>query len=255
MDLLNMLLGSMTCPDSVNAVAKKTGATTDQASKLIASSLPLLLNSMTTNANKTDGAKSLAEALSQHTSTGTIVQQIEDADEEDGEKIVRHIFGAQSENVIQALQQETALSADQVTRGLTSLAPALLSVLSAAMKLFSQSGAGGEVDLSSLFGIFGGSQQNASAGMDLLGNLLGGGQTQGSGFGNILGGLFGSSSQNQSGISLGGFLGGSSQNQQGSFMGNMLGGLFGGDNSQNQQQNTGSYDGSQLMSLLTTFLK
>ena len=248
----------MTSEDSVDAIAQKTGASSDQATKLIASSLPLLLNGMTNNASTEDGARSLAGALTQHTDTGTMVQQITDVDDEDGGKIVQHILGSDSENVINALAKETQLDTRQVSTGLASLAPALMSVLSAFMKMSSQSGGG--LDLSGLFGMFGGSQQNASSSLGLLSGLLGGGSAQNTagGLGSLLGGLMGGNSaqaQQSSGLGnvLGSLLGGGSQAS-----GGLLGGLFGGSEQpqvQSQQADTGAYDGSQLISLLSSLMK
>ena len=264
MDLLNLLLGSMTSEDSVNALAQKTGASSDQAAKLIASSVPLLVNGMTNNASTDDGARSLAGALTQHTNTGTMVQQIADVDEEDGGKIVQHILGDESANVINALAQETQMDTRQVSTGLASLAPALMSVLSAVMKA---SGGSNGLDLGSLFGMFGGSQQNAASSLGLLGNMLGG-STQGTaGLGGMLGSLLGGqSAQTQQGSGLGSLLGGllggqSTQSQSGSGLGGMLGSLLGGAQQQTsqvqqlQQTNTSAYDGSQLLSLLSAIMK
>ena len=63
MDLLNMLFGAMASKESIEALTKVTGADAEKAQKLVVSSLPLMLGSMTGNASSEEGARNLAGAL------------------------------------------------------------------------------------------------------------------------------------------------------------------------------------------------
>lgn len=194
MDLMKLLLGTLTSGDSMNALAQKTGLSSDKLLKLVSSAVPMLLKSMTKNASSTDGAQSLLNALSQHKETRTMAQQIGDADEQDGEKIVKHILGDQSEAVVNELAKETDLAGADVTKALSNISPALMSGLSAATTSASKVDLSDGLDLSDLMGMFGGAQQAASDSSGLLGGLLGGGGSSASplsGIGNLLGGLFG----------------------------------------------------------------
>ena len=132
MNLLQLLLGSMMSSNSVNSVSNKTGLSSKLVQKLIVAAIPLLIKYMTNNASSTAGAQSLLGALMQHKGTRSMSEQIDDADEEDGAKIIRHILGSDEEKVVSTLADETGLKSEEVTRGLASLAPALLSGLSAA---------------------------------------------------------------------------------------------------------------------------
>lgn len=252
MDLLDMLGNSLLTDSSLKAISKQTGATEDQSKALVASAIPVLLKRLTDNASSEEGARSLRSALDQHTNTGTLDKQIQDADMEDGDKIVRHILGSQSGQVVQALAQQTNMNEEQVTRGLVSMAPALLSVLFAALKAFNGNQNSGGFDLSDLLGVFGGNSQPSGGG--ILGSLLGLGGNQSNGAASLgaslLGGLLGGGSQQQSsslgGNLLGGLLGGGNQNSaQG--LTSMLGSLFG---NAPQQNNAGAFSGSDLLNLL-----
>lgn len=175
MNLLSLLMGSMTTNDSVNALSQKTGASSKQVGMLISLALPLLIKYMTSNASSSQGASSLLGALTHHNSKKTMSQQIMQADEEDGKKIVNHILGNQSQSVVNDLAGQTGLSSDQVSQLLGSLAPSMMSGLSAATQSNAQQSPSGGMDLSGLMGMFGGMQQSqGGSGLGLLGSLLGG---------------------------------------------------------------------------------
>ena len=169
MNLLNLLLGSMTSGDSVNALSQKTGASSKQVNMLITLALPLLIKYLTKNASSQSGAQSLLGALTQHTSKKSMADQIAQADEEDGKKILQHILGDHSADVMNDLAGKTGLSSDQVSQLLGSLAPSMMSGLSAATdKGSDQQTADNGFDLSDLAGIFGGSNENQGGGFSVL---------------------------------------------------------------------------------------
>lgn len=179
MNLLQFLLSTMASSGSVNSVSQKTGLSSTLVKKLIVAAIPLLIKYMTKNASNAGGAQSLLSALTQHTSSRSMEQQIEEADEEDGNKIIGHILGNDKKTVIKELAAETGASDEQVTRGLASLAPALLSGLSAATSAAKpQNNNAGALDLSGLLGMFAGNQQQTASTTDLLGALLGGATQQ-----------------------------------------------------------------------------
>ena len=272
MNLLQLLLGTLTSNDSVNSVSKKTGVSSGLVSKLMIAAIPLLISYMTKNASKKEGAQSLLGALTQHTSNKPVSQQIANADDTDGAKIIGHILGQDQNAIVSNLANQTGLDAKEVNAVLNNIAPALLNSLStattatanaqtttttakkkktqAASQATTQNSGvnlADGIDLSDLVGLLGGSgataqqtQQQANSGLNLLGSLLGGGQQQtqqSSGLGNMLGSL----------------LGGQQQTQQSSGLGNMLGSLLGGTSQ--QTTTTSQADGSELLGLLTGLLK
>ena len=273
MDLLSMLSGAMTSPDALGALEKKTGASQEQVTSLVNTALPCLIASMTENASTEDGARSLLGALSQHTETGTMAQQIADVDEEDGGKILNHILGDNQRGLIQTLMGQTGMTQNQVSSGLGSMAPALLSGLSAATNTASQSAQADSFDLTDLFGMFGGAsaaQQPVQQSSNLLDSLFGGGQqaqpVQQQSSGGFLSSLFGGGQQAQpvqqqsSGGLLSSLFGGGQQAQpvqQPSLGGSLLTGLLGSllSGGASQQSNAGLMNGNVLLSILSALLK
>ena len=94
MNLLQLLMGAMTSQSSVGSVSGKTGLSNKQVQQLMLLAIPLLLKYMTKNASSGNGAQSLLGALAQHTDQKNMDKQIDDADEEDGSKIISHILGS-----------------------------------------------------------------------------------------------------------------------------------------------------------------
>ena len=231
MNLLNLLMGSLGSDSSINALSSKTGVNASLLTKLLPLAIPVLLKALTKNASKEGGAQSLLTALGQHTNTRSITQQIDDVDEADGGKIVAHILGNDSDQIVSALAQETGMENAQVSRSLGALAPALMSMLSSSANTVHSSGVNlsDGFDLSDVMGMFGGAPQNQSYSM--LGSLFGGGQPQ-----------------QQSGGLLGSLLGGGQPQQQASPLGGLMGSLFGGQSAQ-------ADDGTELLSMLVNMMK
>ena len=142
MNLLGILLKAFLSEGVLKALAKKTGLGPKQLKKLLPLAVPLLIKMLTKNASEKDGALSLLGALTQHTSKKSMEAQIEEADTEDGGKIIGHILGKEKDQSLLSLSSQSGLSQQQVSSVLSGIAPALLSGLSLAA-----GGSGGKVDL------------------------------------------------------------------------------------------------------------
>ena len=216
MNLLELLGGSLTDEASVSSIAAKAGGTNKQILKLITIALPILISYMTKNASKKEGAQSLLGALGQHDNTRKISQQVADADEVDGAKIIGHILGNDEPAVAGNLAKQTGMDPKQVAKVLAIMAPIVLSGLNAATKkadktkksgvdlsdgvdltdvmglLGGATGAKKSVDISDgigiddvagLMGMFSGQKQSSSSAsadaiQSLLGGMMSGGQAQ-----------------------------------------------------------------------------
>lgn len=262
MNLLQLLLSTMANNNSVNSVSQKTGIGAALVKKLIVAAIPLLIKYMTKNASSAGGAQSLLGALTQHTSNRSMSQQIDEVDEEDGDKIITHILGDDKSAVVKELAAETGASSEQVTRGLASIAPALLSGLSAAATSAAQKPANNALDLSSLLGMFAGSQQQTASSTDLLSALLGGtAQQQPKPASSGLASLFGLAQPQQT----------QQQTQAADPLSSLFGSLLGGAAQQPQQtqqaqtvvpltgntaaSNTSAFDGSALLGILSQLMQ
>lgn len=260
MNLLQLLLGSLTSDNSVNSLAKKTGISSKLVSKLIVMAVPLLIKYMTKNASTTSGAQSLLSALTKHNGTRSMSEQIDEVDEEDGQKILGHILGNDKEQVFTTLAKETGLQTNEVSKGLGALAPALLTGLAAATTSAAKPSSNG-LDLGDLLGMFGGNQNAASTGLNMLGSLLGGAQPQQQQQQptSLLGSLFGGNKPQQQAQPqqptslLSGLFGG--QPQQQAQPASQLDSLMGLLGAGQQQPTQSSIDGSDLLAALTSLMK
>ena len=187
-------------------LAARLGVDEGTAEQATRQALPALLSGIQANAADPRGAESFAEAVGQHDNDlaeGGV--DLNGVDEDDGDRIVGHVFGEQRGQVVQQLGGVGGLGGaggggqgggqDLIARLLPILAPIVMSYLARRLG----GGAAG--------------QQGGLA--DVLGGLLGGGAA-GGGLGGILGGA------------LGGQQGGPQQGGPDGGLGDLLGGLLGG---------------------------
>lgn len=232
MDLLQLLLGTLTSKSSVKSVSKKTGVSSGLVSKLLIAAIPLLIKYMTQNASKKEGALSLLGALGQHKDTTATAQQIANADTTDGAKIISKILGGDEKQVVSSLAKETGVTKNQASNILSTIAPSLLSGLSAATTSASKVDLSDGLDLSDVMGLLSGAsstqkKQSSSLGGNLLGALLGGGTQQ---------------TQKQ-------------QTTSTNATSALLSSLLGGGTQQQTVQQTQQSNGMELLSLLTSLMK
>ena len=180
-NLLQVLLSSFTNQSSVDATSQKTGVKGVSVLTILSYALPLIIKFMTKNASNTNGAQSLLGALTQHRSTKAMPEQIAEADVNDGAAIMRHIFGDSEQSAVEEIATKANVPAADVTSVLASIAPTLLSSLSAAATAGSQAQANQKkgvdlsdgLDISDLAAIFQSTQSGSGIG-GILGTLLGG---------------------------------------------------------------------------------
>lgn len=180
-NLLQVLLSSFTNQSSVDATSRKTGVKGVSVLTILSYALPLIIKFMTKNASNTNGAQSLLGALTQHRSTKAMPEQIAEADVNDGAAIMRHIFGDSEQSAVEEIATKANVPAADVTSVLASIAPTLLSSLSAAATAGSQAQANQKkgvdlsdgLDVSDLAAIFQSTQSGSGIG-GILGTLLGG---------------------------------------------------------------------------------
>ena len=122
----------MTAKKALHEVAAKTGLSEKQIKKLIMLAVPIIIKYLTKNASSGDGALSLLSALNQHTDKKEMDQQLKEADEVDGGKIIGHIFGKKQPEVTQNLSAQSGLTQEQVNQILAIMAPAIMSGVSEA---------------------------------------------------------------------------------------------------------------------------
>jgi len=182
-------------------IAAKLGVDEATASQAVDQALPALLGGLKANAEDPAGEASIARAVQEHDPTlldGGV--NLNDVDENDGDKIVGHVFGAKKQDVVAALgKTQGPGGSDLIQKLLPILAPIVLSYLA------KQFGGGSGT---------GGARQSDGGLGGALGDILGGGGGGGGGaIGDLLGGLLG---------------GGGAGKGKGGDIGDLLGGLLGG---------------------------
>lgn len=167
----------------VSQLAARVGASEAETEQAIRQALPALVGGMKVNAEDPQGAQSLAGALRQHESSGPVHDggvDLDRVDPEDGQKIVGHVFGGQTDAVVSQLGGMGNVSGDLVKKLLPLLAPIVMSWLAKQFGQKAPTGAAAQEQEGGLGGVLG----------DLLGGALGGAGGQGGGgLGDLLGGI------------------------------------------------------------------
>ncbi|CAM2931203.1 DUF937 domain-containing protein [Skermania piniformis] len=190
----------------VKQIADQLGVDESTASTAVRAVVPTLVGGMQANAQDSAGETSLQNAVDSHTGElldgGVEVSQVDTAD---GAKIVNHVFGSQTDQVVNTLGNVGGVSSDLIKRLLPIVAPIVLSYIAkqlsasaggaaAAPAQQPQAAGAGGGGLGDILGsILGGSSGAANAGGGALGSVLGsvlGGSNSGA-LGSILGGLLG----------------------------------------------------------------
>lgn len=168
-------------------IARRLGVDEDVAEDAVQKVLPGLVGGLEANAQDPAGAASLERALTKHTGTPRL-RSVDEVDTSDGERIVGHVFGSNTDQVAARLADASPkanVTGDLIQKILPIVAPIVLAWL--ANKFLGQGSPQGS-----------GSPDSEGLG-DLLGGLLGGG-TSGSpagglDLGGLLGGLLGGGSR------------------------------------------------------------
>jgi hypothetical protein len=199
---LEDILGQLPIDD----IAGRLGVDPQTARNAVQLALPTLVGGMHANAQDDAASQSLTQALGQH-DNGLLDavlggrSSLDDVDTSDGGRIVSHVFGDNTDQVVHQLGAAGGVSSSVMSKLLPMLAPLVMSYL--AKRMF---GGGGSARAGSAHAgsAHGGSSGSGSAGggglADILGQVLGGGGGSlrggdGSGggidLGSILGGLLG----------------------------------------------------------------
>lgn len=145
---LENILGAITDAQSINALSAATNKNTGDVSSVLAAALPTLLGSMQVNAEDESQADSLAKALSDHGKKDTS-EVLNNLDTVDGEKILGHLLGDNTDSLCKGVAKSTGLSKKSVLLILCAAAPLLMNIMGSNSGSNANSGSGG---LGSLLG-------------------------------------------------------------------------------------------------------
>ena len=196
-DLLGLMGGGKSsASDLMGLLGGQAGVSESQAQDTLLKALPSLLSSMQNNASTKTGADSLLKALGQHDlDEKDIVKLIKSADEEDGVKILNHIYGSKekAEETKKEVANAAGIDVKKAAKLMALAAPVLLTVLAKTNKKSNKTE----------------TVSNADGLADMLGTLAGlaGGKSSASGLGSLIGALAGGGSKKNDGLDIGDILG------------------------------------------------
>jgi hypothetical protein len=135
MDILSLVTKNL-AGGAISDMASKVGLSNDQANSAVSTMLPTLLGALQKNASTPEGAEALNNALDKH--DGSIFDNLSDmfapSKQEDGSKIVNHIFGDRTGLMQEGLAKFMDTDTQKSSSLLSMLAPAVMGAMGKAKK-------------------------------------------------------------------------------------------------------------------------
>lgn len=164
-DLFKQQIGKQ----AVEQIGKQFGVDSGKTNGILDMALPMLMSGMGRNASEPTGAEALSKALKED-HDGSILDKLQEVigqkeEQEEGNKILQHIFGEKQPNVLGALEKSSGESSTNVMGILSTLAPILMGFLGKQQQ--SQN-----LDASSLAAMLSGQKEQADSQLGGLSKLL-----------------------------------------------------------------------------------
>ena len=127
---LEALLGLLQGQD-LGKLAEQVGGNSAEVKNGVAAALPAILAAVNKNANSSEKAEGLNNALNQHDGSvlNNLGNYLQNPDLKDGAGILGHLFGNNTQNVANAVSQSSGLDTQGSMKILQTLAPLVLGVL------------------------------------------------------------------------------------------------------------------------------
>ena len=128
---LGKLASTLLSSDSIKGLTQATGASGSDITSVLSSALPTLLDGANAQAKGKNTAKGFVSALAQHAQddTSDLSKFLGNVDLTDGSKIIGHLLGSNTDNVVAEVADKAGVSADKTTSILSAVAPLLMSLL------------------------------------------------------------------------------------------------------------------------------
>lgn len=159
------LLGGDLGTSLIEGLSNQTGQTTSKTNNVLEMAMPVLLQAMQRNASSPKGAAGLMGALS-NKHDGSILDNLDqifsgssaNEVEEDGGKILGHVFGNRQQNIQNALSKQSGVDASSVSKILKIAAPVVMGLMGKQQRQSSVRDASGLTNM--LGGLIGGNFHN-----------------------------------------------------------------------------------------------
>ena len=125
------LLGTIVSQDSMKQIGSAANVPTKDVQSVLMSALPSLLGGALSQATSQNTAAGFAGALNQHAASNTsnLGSFLSNVDLDDGAKIIGHLLGNNSNNVVNQAAKSSGLSLGQTLKILSIAAPLVMSLL------------------------------------------------------------------------------------------------------------------------------
>ena len=126
---INDLMGTMLNSGALDQVSQMLGVNQKEAGSAIEEVLPMLLKGMQGQAKNKETQQGFLQALQDHSNddTSDFTKYLKNVDTEDGAKIVKHLLGAQQEEVAAKATKKSGLDTKTIMKLMAIAAPLLMS--------------------------------------------------------------------------------------------------------------------------------
>ena len=122
---ISALLSTFMSANSTEGISRATGVSNDQTRSILSSALPMLLGGALSQSTGSSTASGFAGALTQHAldNTSDVGAFMSGVDMKDGEKIVNHLLGSNSDAVVAQIAGNSGVKKADVKKVLAAAAP------------------------------------------------------------------------------------------------------------------------------------
>ena len=137
---ISSIMTTLLSSDSVSGLSKKTGASKNEVTSVLASALPMLLQGAQSQADDEETAAGFEKALEDHSNddTSNLLSFMNGVDLEDGAKIIGHLLGGNTSSTTKKVSKSSGASADSTAQIMSAAAPLLMSLLGQSSKFESK---------------------------------------------------------------------------------------------------------------------
>ena len=128
---LSSIMGLLLGGSSTSGISQATGTNSADVTSILANALPSLLAGANKQATQTSTATSFAKALQSHAAedTSNLTSFYNNVDLSDGAKIVKHLFGNQTNSTIRSIANQAGVTQSQASSVLSAAAPLMMSLI------------------------------------------------------------------------------------------------------------------------------
>lgn len=126
-------LDSDTGKQFIEKSSKEVSESPEKVRSALGVALPMMLGALKSNANTTEGAQSISEALNNDRHNGSVLEQVSSGNIgglfSEGAGILNHVFGGKQGSIEQAVSATTGMDSSKISQLLKMAAPVVMGIL------------------------------------------------------------------------------------------------------------------------------